>query len=328
MPRRPASHQLPPAALPERERDVDGDRLAVGRDRRPRHAAALLLPATSRTSPASPFGRSRTSTPCIRTSTRSTSNCTIRACAEAVPPSRMAAMKRQKAGQPGPPKNALSQLLNVAYHCCILLGGSGSQALRQDVGGLEEDGAERVTSPGVCIRTGCSGRLCGARRTAADGLCTCVARRRGTRRLLRCLHARSRLRSLVDGDPGHPNHHLAAERRGTRRAPDSNAADLALVDRARRGGRVDRQRDLVREPASLGAWLCRCERGRSNRRRRSFSLQSCRRRSGGWRTSGRYWRSSALGCWQRRSSARRSGARSTHRRQEPIYDGLARVVVG
>ena len=56
-------HQLPPAALPERQRDVDGDRLAVRRDRRPRHAAALLLPATSRTSPASPFGRSRTSTP-------------------------------------------------------------------------------------------------------------------------------------------------------------------------------------------------------------------------------------------------------------------------
>ena len=57
-------HQLPPAALPERQRYVDGDRLAVGRYRRPLHAAALLLPATSRTSPASPFGRSRTSTPC------------------------------------------------------------------------------------------------------------------------------------------------------------------------------------------------------------------------------------------------------------------------
>jgi hypothetical protein len=49
--------------LPERERNVDGDRLFVGRDRDPRHAAALLLPAISRTSPASPFGRSRTSTP-------------------------------------------------------------------------------------------------------------------------------------------------------------------------------------------------------------------------------------------------------------------------
>ena len=45
-------HQLPPAALPERDRDVDRDRLAVRRDRRPRHAAALLPPATSRTSPA------------------------------------------------------------------------------------------------------------------------------------------------------------------------------------------------------------------------------------------------------------------------------------
>ncbi len=69
---RPASPPAPPAALPERQRDVVRDRLAVRRYRRPRHAAALLLPATSRTSPASPFGRSRTSTPCIRTSTRST----------------------------------------------------------------------------------------------------------------------------------------------------------------------------------------------------------------------------------------------------------------
>ena len=58
----------------------DGDRLTVGRDRRPHYAAACALPATSRTSPARSFDRSRTSKPFIRTSTRSTSSCSIRAC--------------------------------------------------------------------------------------------------------------------------------------------------------------------------------------------------------------------------------------------------------
>ena len=60
--------KLPRAALPEGQRDVDSYRLAVGRNRRPFHAAALRLPTTSRTSPMSPLGPSRTSTPCIRTS--------------------------------------------------------------------------------------------------------------------------------------------------------------------------------------------------------------------------------------------------------------------
>ena len=63
-PRRPLRpvrrhHQLPPTTLPERQRDVDRDGLPVGRYRCLFHAAALLLPATSRASPPSPFGRSR-----------------------------------------------------------------------------------------------------------------------------------------------------------------------------------------------------------------------------------------------------------------------------
>ena len=41
---------------------------------------AARLAATSRTTPESPLGRSRTSTPCMRTSTRSTRSCAIRAC--------------------------------------------------------------------------------------------------------------------------------------------------------------------------------------------------------------------------------------------------------
>ena len=214
----------------------------------------------------------------------------------------------------------------LAYHCWILLGGSGRKRFVR-MSGIEEDGLNGHIAwrlhPHRMLWVATR-----ARRTAADGLCTCVARRRGTRGLLRRLHARSRLRSLVDGDPGHPNHHLAAERRGTRRAPDLTAAVLALVDRARRGGRVDRQRDLVREPASLGAWLCRCERGRSNRRgvsSRSNPAGADPAADGPPAGIGvpRHWGAGSAG--RQRDARERDRRRG---RQEPIHDGLARVVVG